>query len=635
MFKKFVQAAFVAIFFFPLIASAANCPNLARNLSFGSRGSDVVQLQQFLIAQNLLAVGNDTGYYGRLTQTAVQQFQCRAMNLCSGSPSANGYGVAGPRTRVAVFAHCSVGATTLPTPAVPTNTQPFGTSSMPDQTFYQIGSNPAECSPRQTLTLPCPSGQVGSITEVRTNYCTMNVPPLWINWVPISNTCTSTPGLNQSCMFNNQTVANGASVIAYNVPSADSGSTCLSQQRNCANGILSGTYGYATCSSVQYSSCTPFSQQTQILSCPMGQTGAITQIRTPVCPGPTWNPWQTTTNTCQAIINLASATPQVHEQVIYQPPAQHYAYAPAAIRLSDTLHVWACYNKDAGNFTDHILHVINGAANIVLSPTSGAWDSRHVCDPSITRGTFAYNGHQYTYALFYLGTDKDFGHNQIGVAFADSLNDPEQWVKYPQPLVLYPDDGTWGVGQPSATSINGGQVLLFYTKNGNTFVRQVDLANANTPNVGPERTLTTAGAAYLNGGQDLLRNLDLAYDPTRDIFFAVRDQLTSAATQSYPDYIVPNVNISWLPGTNIWGGGGMWGSLESITPEKTGYPRNHNAGIVRSEYGTLPDSQKVEVLYSTSCAAGDNTPCTKAEWTYHISSLTVSLTGASTPTLSQ
>ena len=44
--------------------------------------------------------------------------------------------------------------------------------------------------------------------------------------------------------------------------------------------------------------CTPESPQTQTISCPAGQTGAITQQRTSSCPGPTWSVWSTVSNSC-------------------------------------------------------------------------------------------------------------------------------------------------------------------------------------------------------------------------------------------------------------------------------------------------------------------------------------------------
>jgi len=64
------------------------------SLSIGARGSAVVSLQQFLISQNLLAAGNDTGYFGKLTLAAVKAFQ-----TVFAPPSD---GIVGPKTWLAL-----------------------------------------------------------------------------------------------------------------------------------------------------------------------------------------------------------------------------------------------------------------------------------------------------------------------------------------------------------------------------------------------------------------------------------------------------------------------------------------------------------------------------------------------------
>lgn len=51
-----------------------------------------------------------------------------------------------------------------------------------------------------------------------------------------------------SCTFNGQTIASGSSVTAYQSASVPYGSTCVSQTRTCSNGVLSGSYAYASCS---------------------------------------------------------------------------------------------------------------------------------------------------------------------------------------------------------------------------------------------------------------------------------------------------------------------------------------------------------------------------------------------------
>src|SRR3989344_6619570 len=45
--------------------------NFTRNLTVGSRGDDVVALQNILISKGHLAAGLNTGYFGNLTKAAV------------------------------------------------------------------------------------------------------------------------------------------------------------------------------------------------------------------------------------------------------------------------------------------------------------------------------------------------------------------------------------------------------------------------------------------------------------------------------------------------------------------------------------------------------------------------------------
>ncbi len=85
------------ITFLPAQAGAAAIP-LTRNISFGSRGGDVAVLQRLLISEGLLA-SEATGYFGALTQAAVQRFQAQNGIVSSGSPSTTGYGAVGPKTR--------------------------------------------------------------------------------------------------------------------------------------------------------------------------------------------------------------------------------------------------------------------------------------------------------------------------------------------------------------------------------------------------------------------------------------------------------------------------------------------------------------------------------------------------------
>jgi peptidoglycan hydrolase-like protein with peptidoglycan-binding domain len=67
--------------------------------AIGQRHAEVISLQKFLKKTGDFTYGEFTTYYGTQTKQAVQRYQCREMSLCSGTPSTNGYGLAGPGTR--------------------------------------------------------------------------------------------------------------------------------------------------------------------------------------------------------------------------------------------------------------------------------------------------------------------------------------------------------------------------------------------------------------------------------------------------------------------------------------------------------------------------------------------------------
>jgi hypothetical protein len=124
--RLFVIAIAVALMPFSLLA--AECPSFSRTLSRGSSGDDVLQLQQFLVSRTLLNSEYTTGYFGSLTEKAVQQFQCAENIICAGSPLETGWGVAGPRTRTAISLACDAQASSQPSPSSPQTPRVTNTS---------------------------------------------------------------------------------------------------------------------------------------------------------------------------------------------------------------------------------------------------------------------------------------------------------------------------------------------------------------------------------------------------------------------------------------------------------------------------------------------------------------------------
>ncbi len=87
-------ATLTAPSFGSVVSSTIARPTLSQDLSVGSRGDQVVQLQQILVKAALLAPDNATGYFGNMTLEAVKKFQAQ-----KGLPVV---GRVGPMTRTAL-----------------------------------------------------------------------------------------------------------------------------------------------------------------------------------------------------------------------------------------------------------------------------------------------------------------------------------------------------------------------------------------------------------------------------------------------------------------------------------------------------------------------------------------------------
>lgn len=110
---------------------------LTHSLSRGVSGADVAQLQSFLIAQGDLAAGNNTGYFGPLTEAAVKSFQSRNGIVSGGSPTTTGYGAVGPLTRARIASLCSSSTTQ---PAQTTSVTTSATEDLSIQFFAIVPS---------------------------------------------------------------------------------------------------------------------------------------------------------------------------------------------------------------------------------------------------------------------------------------------------------------------------------------------------------------------------------------------------------------------------------------------------------------------------------------------------------------
>lgn len=311
-----------------------------------------------------------------------------------------------------------------------------------------------------------------------------------------------------------------------------------------------------------------------------------------------------------------------------------YRYAPCTIVQRGVEYCWNCQNATEGVIKDSIYLTERRAGRVtgnqlaLAAGPAGAWDGFHVCDPSIVGGHFRYAGRPFQFALFYLGNHVNASRsNQIGVAFGNDLHGP--WLKDPLPIIPHTDDGSWGVGQPSAiTEDKSGRVLLFYTagdRQGTRLLCRRIRLQSDTPAAhfesDPDITVPTAGLTGSDGRPDpVLHNADVAYDPTRKRFYAVREQHPHPT--DYPTYISASVQVVSILASNCLRGQGAWRVEGEIGPSLTHLPRSHNAGLVRTLAGALPDFRHVRVIF-TGSGAGPETKV--AEWTYDLWEITGAL----------
>jgi len=101
--KKTIIAATLLLVSFLGINSAQAA--LTSYMSLGSTGADVTELQTYLATNaSIYPQGLVTGYFGELTQAAVERFQTAQGIISQGKPETTGYGRVGPQTMARINA---------------------------------------------------------------------------------------------------------------------------------------------------------------------------------------------------------------------------------------------------------------------------------------------------------------------------------------------------------------------------------------------------------------------------------------------------------------------------------------------------------------------------------------------------
>jgi hypothetical protein len=308
-------------------------------------------------------------------------------------------------------------------------------------------------------------------------------------------------------------------------------------------------------------------------------------------------------------------------QHLYGHAHGYYSYAPSVIDIGNMQYIWSCHNEVSFVVRDHIVmsrFMVNKFVDDspVLAPSLDGWDSYHVCDPSVMHSDISYNHVDYHWVMFYLGNDVNrSARNQIGVAVSESITGP--WEKLSSPIVHNDGGRGWGVGQPSAVPLNGtGKFLLIYSGNGLHAVI-VDISNLNKVIVSNPIKVTTKGLRRLSDALCPVGNMDIALGSNKTTLYGVADINTPQRT--FPKFITSQLVVASIDLDRLLTGAGEWKVEAVIGPDITGFPRNHNAGLVRNTNGQLADKRSLSVVFTKSCAAGTNMPCKdRPEWSYDL-----------------
>lgn len=261
--------------------SSTACVSISRDLSVGSRGSDVTSLQQFLVSQNYPGGGSwmVTGYYGAATQAAVRNFQ-----------SARGIAQTGAVDSVtrSALANCTSYGTSYGSSysSYPTysNTYPYSTGYYPYGYNYSSGYS---YNYNYGTTYPYSYGVV-SISSLSVSSATVgsSVVIYGSNFDPYNNTVYvgSTPVANVSSVNGNSLsfvvpqVQSGTYSVYVSNSRGSSGSLTLTVT-NYGNSGCSYPYGYGSnCGGCSYYNCPTGPISITALSPQQGAVGSSVTI---------------------------------------------------------------------------------------------------------------------------------------------------------------------------------------------------------------------------------------------------------------------------------------------------------------------------------------------------------------------
>ncbi len=336
-------------------------------------------------------------------------------------------------------------------------------------------------------------------------------------------------------------------------------------------------------------------------------------------------------------------------QMLWDDDAGVFNYCPTVMVEGDTMHAWFCtdeqFNEDINGFVDTIGYRqgklqpngkwVFGSKSIAVKPgrTNGRsnpneWDYMQCCDPTVVKGSFNYNGEDYSYLMAYLGSKvSNAMNNETGIAVAKNPGGP--WVKINEGsetafISYYNDpnfvDGEWGIGQASLISVDGqGKVLIFFSytaDRGRSAVEYWDLSNLNNPQRLRDRAiLSDVGIRNIETDNEYIHNGDFAYDSIKNRIYVISDEYvyaqgnpTNVTDSSRIYYVQLDNNESFLGEMLFNKTNYEWQPVQRLDKAVTGSHKVHNSALITDAYGKNIWHDKLYVMYTGCINAPNNSP---------------------------
>lgn len=283
-----------------------------------------------------------------------------------------------------------------------------------------------------------------------------------------------------------------------------------------------------------------------------------------------------------AVPGLATA------QVAYDGPildrANKWDGQPAHLVIGGTHHMWWCSqgpgSKDVIYYSKKTGSLGPGGWSTpqqVLDHTQVTWADSFICDPSVIRGSFSYNGTAYAYALFFTAfVPSSGGENSIGVAFS---NNGINWVTHISPVIVPSGNPAfYGAGMSGvAFHPTTGKLMHAYL---DTTYSPILRLNETTNGLSFTPSPPSATQLHAAGRQgDDGQGPDIAYHPGDGHWYAAIKNHDPKGIYDGESRVLRSVNPNDLLGA--------WQVIGIFNSTVTGKPQNHNPGIGKTANGSL------------------------------------------------